>query len=156
MLERSLKAEQSKPRKSSKSLTYNLTKLWSALRSLPVRRKHFFWVGLIALIYFRPFILAIVILITFWVSLIAYLTLGHDRFFEIMSSTWMRFSNRFPHKAEKLRLRADRFAERFDRFLDYLPESWAEKLSLPDFSRRTAYDDQPDPFDRLAAEPKEA
>ena len=112
--------------------------------------------GLAAIVIWRPLLIPSLVLIFVLVTAIAYLTLGHDRFFEILSARWMRFAERRPAMAEGFRRRADGMALRWDAILDRLPEKWAGRLALPDFSDAGAdqmkLDDAPDPFDRLAAE----
>ena len=154
---RNVMAEQESPskRKASGGVT-RLKRIWTFLRNLPITRKRVFWAAVIVLVYFRPMLLPFIFIVLFWIFLIAYLTLGHDRFFEIIHKAWARFSKRFPKRAEALRAKADRFAELFDRALDYLPEAWADRLSLPDLSGKTAFDDQPDPFERLANDARKA
>jgi hypothetical protein len=52
-----------------------------------------------------------------------------------LARRWQRFAARRPAKAERLRKVADRLALAFDRVLDMLPGSWADRLALPDFSQ---------------------
>lgn len=126
------------------------------LRTYRPTRKHIVLAILAALVLYRPLLVPLIALLLIWVVLIAYLTLGPDRWGEILGGAWRRLHERRPELAERVRQRADRFAERFDRFLDLLPEAWAERLALPDFSPEPEDDDRPDPFDRLAAEAREA
>ncbi len=117
------------------------------------RGKHILWVALALVVFFRPWLIPGLLFVTLWIVLVAYLTMGHDRIFEVVSNGWDRFVHRHPKRAEKLRQRADRFALRFDALLDRLPNSWAEKLALPDLSHPGMRDEnpheRPDPFDRL-------
>ncbi|MFN3210814.1 MAG: hypothetical protein ACE369_17790 [Roseovarius sp.] len=120
-------------------------------------RKHIALAAVAALVLYRPLMVPLLALVAVWVVLIAYLTLGPDRWTEILVNAWLRLQARRPELAERVRLRADRFAEGFDRVLDRLPEAWAERLALPDFTAHTQMDeDAPDPFDRLAAEARRA
>ncbi|WP_371225955.1 hypothetical protein [Roseovarius sp. 2305UL8-3] len=117
------------------------------------RVKHILLAALALVMFFRPWLIPGLLFVAFWVVLVAYLTMGHDRMVEIISNGWDRFVKRYPKRAERLRQRADRFALKFDAMLDRLPDSWAEKLALPDLSQPSkpdeSLDERPDPFDRL-------
>lgn len=126
------------------------------LRSYRPTRKHITLAVLAGIMLYRPLLIPLVLLLVFWVVLIAYLSLGPDRWAEILSNGWLRLKARRPALAERLRLKADRAAEKWDKILDRLPEAWAERLALPDFSDQPDPEDRPDPFDRLAAEAREA
>ena len=101
----------------------------------------------------RPWLIPAILFVTFWVGLIAYLTLGHDRVVEMLTTAWDRFAARWPGRADALRHRADAFALKFDAFLEKLPKSWAKKLVLRDLSEPAdtgpSLDDLPDPFEKL-------
>ena len=126
------------------------------LRNYRPTKKHVAWAVVAGLVIYRPLMVPLVVLLLVWLVLIAYLTLGPDRWGEIIAGAWQRLHSRKPELAERVRQRADRFAERFDRVLDWLPDAWAERLALPDFSGADpSDDDRPDPFDRLAAEARQ-
>lgn len=130
----------------------------AAVRGYRPTRKHVLLAAFALLVLLRPVMVGLVVLILFWVVLIAYLTIGPDRWGEILAGVWMRLAEKRPEMAERVRQRADAFAIRFDRCLDWLPESWADRLALPDFSQLPVQgqeDDRPDPFDRLAAEARQ-
>ena len=115
--------------------------------------KHLLLAALALVVVFRPWLIPGVMFVAFWIVLIAYLTMGHDRFVEKLHTGWVRFDKRHPQKSARVRKTMDAFALRFDAFLDKLPESWAEKLALPDMSAPAdggrSLDEMPDPFDRL-------
>lgn len=116
-------------------------------------RKHLLIAGVVLVMLIRPWLIPGILFVTFWVVLIAWLTLGPDRIMEWMGNAWDRLSTRNPAMAERMRQRGDAFALRFDAMLDKLPDSWAEKLALPDMSRPIEADKdlsaEPDPFDKL-------
>lgn len=118
-------------------------------------RRQIILVALAACAIWRPMLLPVIFLGAATVLLIAYLTLGPDRFANLARKRWERFANRRPKRAARLRQRADRLALRWDQVLDHLPERWANRLALPDFANaveeQVNLDDAPDPFDRLAA-----
>ncbi|MGK7753983.1 MULTISPECIES: hypothetical protein [unclassified Roseovarius] len=127
------------------------------LRTYRPTKKHVAWAVVAALVLYRPLMVPLAALLLVWLVLIAYLSLGPDRWGEIIGGAWHRLHARNPELAERVRQRADRFAEKFDRLLDWLPASWAERLALPDFSGADDPDEnRPDPFDRLAAEARES
>lgn len=130
-----------------------LGRLKARLLAYRPKRTHVLWALVLLVAVWRPWLIPGALFVSFWVALIIYLTVGSDRFLEWMNSAWYRLVQANPERADKLRAWADAFALRFDAFLDRLPESWAEKLALPDFSERRAeqeaLNDRPDPFERL-------
>ena len=128
------------------------------VRSYRPKRSHILLAVLALIMYFRPFLIPVLILINLLVGLIIYLSLGPDRAHEHLAAAWGWLVRNRPKRAEKLRGMADRFALRFDAFLDRLPDRWAEKLALPDFSQsaqaQSKLEDRPDPFDRLQKTPE--
>ena len=116
-------------------------------------RKHILIAAFVLIMVMRPWLIPGLLFIAFWVGLIIWLTLGPDRVTEWAQSAWERLNRRKPELADRLRQRADAFALRFDALLDKLPDSWAEKLALPDMSNPVAngetLEERPDPFDRL-------
>lgn len=131
-------------------------RLPAVIRGLRPKRWHGV-VAVLALVMLAwPLLLPAVAFLSFWLGVIAYLTIGPDRCGEICAGLWARFEARAPKRAERLRRRADVFAERIDRVLDRLPEHWAERLALPDFSAPPPDTPvRPDPFDRLSAQARD-
>lgn len=116
-------------------------------------RKHILIGAFVIVMVMRPWLIPGLLFVTFWVGLIAWLTLGPDRIMEWIGNAWDKLSTRNPDLAERLRQRGDAFALRFDAMLDKLPDSWAEKLALPDMSRPIQAEkdlsNEPDPFEKL-------
>jgi hypothetical protein len=127
--------------------------LMERIKAYRPARKHIALVALAGVMIWRPWLIPGILFVSFWVGLIVFLTLGPDRAMEKFASFWNRLERRRPQTADRLRNGADRFALKFDALLDRLPDHWAEKLALPDLSRRTEadadLDDTTDPFDRL-------
>ncbi|UYV36397.1 hypothetical protein N4R57_15450 [Rhodobacteraceae bacterium D3-12] len=139
----------------------NLTLTQRALKAVrefrPTRKQIALFAFLVVMVW-RPWLIPAVVFVLFWVGLIAYLTVGPDRIAEISAARWDWFQQRYPDRAANLRGKVQRGADRVDGWLARLPESWTDGIYLPDFGRSAAeggtLDDQPDPFDRLAAEQK--
>jgi len=110
--------------------------------------------GFALLLIWKPGLVLAVIGVPVILAVIAYLTVGHERIAEISAVSWRKFQARRPKRAETLRAKADALALQWDMLLDHLPESWAERLALPDLSgsNGTTLQDAPDPFERLARE----
>lgn len=128
--------------------------LMAKVRGYRPTRKHVFFASIALIVFLRPWLIPAILFVTFWVVLIAYLTLGPDRVAELVSNGWQRLRARRPELAETIRQKADRMALRVDKLLDRLPTKWTENLYLPDFSQPVEKPDEfearPDPFDRLA------
>lgn len=127
-----------------------------AVKEFRPTRKQIALFTLLVVMVWRPWLIPGLVFVLFWVGLIAYLTLGPDRISEIAAARWEWFQRRHPERAEAMLGKVQRGADRVDGWLARLPESWTDGIYLPDFGRSAsesgALDDQPDPFDRLAAE----
>lgn len=147
------KAPKSRKSKSRGPAGFSVEHLKQRVLSYRPTRKHISLALLAFVVFMRPWLIPGLLFVAFWVALVAYLTLGHDRMAEILSSGWQKLATRKPETAKALRHRADMFALRFDALLSKLPDSWAEKLALPDLSQSSEDDEKldelPDPFDRL-------
>lgn len=95
-----------------------------------------FVVGL--LVVFWPALALALGLLACWLTLAAFLLLTSPRFAPVAQRLWRGYAKRRPEAAERLRRGADAAAVKYDAALDHLPESWAESLSLPDFSQPVA------------------
>ena len=126
-------------------------------RRLMPRRKHVWLLALALVMVWKPLLLPLIVLVTFWIGLICYLTLGHERSAAGAARIWSGYERRWPARAARARRRADGFALWWDRVLDRLPERWAARLAMPDLSGDAPGlpDDAPDPFERLAARNRE-
>ena len=109
-------------------------------------------IGLLAVVMFLfPLLIPTILLLTFWLVLISYLSLGPDRVAEVVQNKWLKLAHRRPDMAVQLRHNAEEAAIRIDRCLDRLPTNWRDKVNLPAFSDPLCkeVDDGVDPFDRL-------
>lgn len=134
-------------------LSRTLRAAFDAICGYRPSRKHLIVAAIIAVLYFRPWLIPITLFIVFLSVLIAYLTLGPDRVAELVVGAWQRLRLRRPELAETIRQRAEAAALRIDAALDRVPGSWTDGLHVPDFSEPDpAVANRPDPFDRLAKE----
>jgi hypothetical protein len=128
----------------------------AALRRL--RPRHVAVALLIVVMLWKPWLLPTLVFALFWICLIAWLTMGPDRASEVIAFIWERFARRFPDRAARWLKRIQAGADRIDGWLARLPERWTDGIYLPDLGRSQALEDgeevveQPDPFERLAAE----
>lgn len=133
-------------------------RMLKAVKDFRPTRKQIALFALLVVMVWRPWLIPGLVFVLFWVGLIAYLTIGPDRIAEICAARWDWFQQRHPERAATLQGKVQRGADRVDGWLARLPESWTDGIYLPDFGRSAAQggalDDQPDPFDRLAAEQK--
>jgi len=129
-------------------------RLWH--RTGEIQGRHLMWVaaGLVVLLW--PVTSLVTVFAVILSVVIAYVTLGPDRWMEILSDRYDQLRDTNPERADALRRAGDRFAERFDRVLDHLPASWADRLALPDMTAlERVQEERPDPFERLAREPRD-
>ncbi len=135
-------------------------RLSQAIREFRPTRKQIAFVVLVGIMLWRPWLIPGLLFVTFWVALIAYLSVGPDRVREIGQGRWEWFSARHPERAERVLTWAQRWADRMDGWLARLPERWTDGIYLPDLGRSQAdagpVEAQPDPFDRLVAQQQTA
>lgn len=105
----------------------------------------------LALMLGWPWFLPIMLGLICVTILITYLTLGHDRFFEICAAGFVRLKKFSPEFAETLRHRAEKLMMRLNRIVARLPERWTQGLYLPDFAPASDTHDKmrQDPFEKL-------
>ncbi|MEB8387327.1 hypothetical protein OO012_08815 [Rhodobacteraceae bacterium KMM 6894] len=117
-------------------------------------------VGLGAMVYTWPWVIALMLFLTLAAVLAGLAALGSERIGARMLRVFLWLDARNPARAERLRLRADGLAMRIDALLDRLPDRWTEGLYMPDLSRAALIPqelgDRPDPFDRIAAQARQA
>ena len=125
-------------------------RLQAIARRIRAKRHLVSWALVAAVFLWRPWLIPILLVVTFFTVLVAYFSLGPDRVAELVVNNWKRLRARRPELAETIRLRAGVMAGRIDAFLDRLPEKWTEGLHVPDFAPpENELDNLPDPFERL-------
>lgn len=128
------------------------------IRAYRPKRGHVVLAALALGLYLWPLLILGSLVLIILIGLIYYLSMGPDKIGEQMRGAWDWLQRNHPDRAERLRLRSDCFALKLDRILDRLPDHWADKLALPDFSQpseqKRNLDDLPDPFERLKRLPE--
>ncbi len=92
--------------------------------------------GLFALVVLlRPWLVLGLFVLSLLVLIGVILTVGYDGFWQgvMKASRW--YGKRRPHRAEALYAKLDRFAMRWDAFLDRFPEGTVDGLYLPDLEQ---------------------
>ncbi|MEL7258994.1 MAG: hypothetical protein AAFN80_14280 [Pseudomonadota bacterium] len=123
-------------------------KIWTHARK--IKAKHVFLTFAALIVILRPWLVLGVTVTLLMVFAITYLSLGHERFTEILLARWLRFKKRNPQKAEQYFTKATQLVEQYNAKVARLPKALAERLTLPDLAELEKEDDRPDPFDRLA------
>jgi hypothetical protein len=90
-------------------------------------------VGVLLLVYFRPWLVVSILLL--WVFLVAgiFLMLGYDGFWRRSMKAARWYAKRRPARAVELHRKLDAFAMKWDAVLDRFPEGTVDGLYLPDF-----------------------
>ncbi|MEQ8896061.1 MAG: hypothetical protein RID23_03140 [Roseovarius sp.] len=99
-----------------------------------LRARHVGIVALVLTAFFWPVYLGAAFLVFAWVAVLAIQALRYV----VTAGHWHRFARKRPASAERVRRVIDRAAVRLDTVLDYLPDSLAEGLALPDMSQPVA------------------
>lgn len=99
----------------------------------------------------KPWLIPAALAAAIFTTVVAYLTMGHDRSVELVLQWYAQLERHRPDLAEKLRLRAARWSRWAGGKLSNLPEKWVEGLYLPDFEEPDELPEkmQQDPFERL-------
>ena len=140
----------------------DIFKPWSKLLSMLQRkvsgftpkRKQAAFILFVAVMLWRPWLIPGIVLLSVWIGLIVYFTVGPERISELVISGWERFARRSPDRAERALGAIQRWADRLEGWLARLPETWTDGVYLPDLGRSHVEiaEDGPDPFDRLTHE----
>lgn len=142
-----------KPDRQARRQTRESATWLAALRAWRPEPRHILWGALAMVMLLYPLLLPALLFLILASALIVYLTLGPDRLGEILANLWERLARRAPALADRLRQRVHRVATKLDALRARLPDHWAERLALPDFSGTASavhgLDDKPDPFEKL-------
>ncbi|MAO27099.1 MAG: hypothetical protein CMN15_07900, partial [Roseovarius sp.] len=115
------------------------------------------YAGFALLVLVWPMFLVLWLALAVWGFVMFVAIVGKGSFHEAFGRLYRWLKARRPDRAELMRRRMDRLAERVDGWLDRLPSSWAERLALPDFSAAALDPDDvgdlPDPFEKLTRAP---
>ncbi len=120
-----------------------------------IKTKHVCLAVAALVIILRPWLVVGVLLTLLMVFAITYLSLGPERFGEIIKARWLLFKKRKPEKAEQYFKKATELTEQYNAKIAKLPEKFADALTLPDLAELEKEDDRPDPFERLAGQAEE-
>ena len=104
--------------------------------------KHAYWAVFALIVVFRPFWIAIPFIIAILALLVSFAIFGSDRTWVATIKAFQSFAARSPERAQRLAVRLDAFAMRWDGLLDRLPEGRVDALYLPDFQSLQVLDDQ--------------
>jgi len=128
----------------------------TAVMSYRPEPRHIALLLLAIIVLSMPWLIPVLLLLGLIILLISYLTLGHDRASELVSSWHGWLARRDPQGAETIRSRAERVSTRLSTWAQYLPDRWTSGLYLPDFSPPDETEEKlaDDPFNRLVADPQ--
>jgi hypothetical protein len=137
--------------------------LWRLLKPLYIKlkayrptSKHFGFAAFAAVIIMRPWLILLAVFILAMLAGITWLTLGPDRAGEIVQGAWLRLRAFKPQQADDIRHSYETGVKQVNQKLSRVQGRWLTPLDPQDFSDEQAnLDMRPDPFDRLAAEPRQ-
>ncbi|MBU2981825.1 hypothetical protein KO498_08355 [Lentibacter algarum] len=117
------------------------------------------FLAIAALIYFKPWLIALFAFMVLWLALIGFLLMGSTRVSDFADRVWAYYQKKRPAKAEALLQTCQRAADRLDGLLARLPERWTDGIYSPDLGRseRALEEGEPyvlkdDPFDKLRSQ----
>ena len=107
-------------------------KSWLASMPKPTR-KHLALAALAALVVFKPFWVLGFIGVSLLLLALAFAAIGGETIWRGVMLALHQLSDRDPERAINLRRRLDRFAVKWDAFLDRFPDGSVDGLYMPDF-----------------------
>jgi hypothetical protein len=119
----------------------SLTRAASRLRNFRPSMRHLAVVSVMLLIVVRPHWFVIGAVLGLAAVAGAFVVLGADRVWAVVLAGLDRIEATDPARATILRTRLDRFAYRWDGFLDLFPEGLVDGLYMPDFQGMGQADD---------------
>jgi len=100
--------------------------------------KHLTLAALGLLVFFRPWLVLGIFLLSLLVFIGVFLILGYDGFWQRGMAAARWFAERNPDRAAQMHARLDRFAMKWDAVLDKFPDGTVDGLYLPDFQEIAA------------------
>ena len=95
-------------------------------------RKSIFWTSLVLLVLLRPGLVFGWSLVAALSLLLFYLFMGPDRFWRWVIARFRRFARRRPEAARRLKCRAYVLARKWDSWLTWAPQGFADQFRSPD------------------------
>jgi hypothetical protein len=100
--------------------------------------KHVILMALGLLVFFRPWLVVGIVLLSLMIFTGVFLILGYDGFWKRGMAIARWYARRSPDRAAAMQVRLDRFAMQWDAVLDRFPEGTVDGLYLPDFQELEA------------------
>jgi len=104
------------------------------LRGYRPTRGHIALAAFVLLLLFRPWLVFGLTVLSIIILIGAFLSVGYDGFWQGVIKVTSWYAKRRPSRAAHLHARLDRFAMRWDAFLDRFPEGTVDGLYLPDLN----------------------
>lgn len=104
--------------------------------------KHMIFAALGLLVFFRPWLVVGIVLLSLMVFTGIFLILGYDGFWKRGMAIARWYAQRSPDRAAEMHGRLDRFAMKWDAVLDKFPDGTVDGLYLPDFQELAAAEDR--------------
>lgn len=95
--------------------------------------KHMIVAALLVLVFFRPWLVLGIVLLSLLVFIGVFLILGYDGFWQRGMAIARWYAQRNPDRAFEMHSRLDQFAMKWDAVLDKFPDGTVDGLYLPDF-----------------------
>lgn len=104
--------------------------------------KHMIIAALGLLVFFRPWLVLGIVLLSLLVFTGVFLILGYDGFWKRGMAIARWYAQRSPDRAAEMHGRLDRFAMKWDAVLDKFPDGTVDGLYLPDFQELAAAEER--------------
>ncbi len=104
--------------------------------------KHMIIAALALLVFFRPWLVVGIVLLSLLIFVGVFLILGYDGFWQRGMAVARWYAGRNPERAAEMHIRLDRFAMKWDAVLDRFPDGTVDGLYLPDFQEIAAAEER--------------
>jgi hypothetical protein len=105
------------------------------IKSYRPKKSHLALASLALIIFFRPWLVIGLALIAVFITFGVFLMVGYDGFWQGVIKAGRCYAKRRPSRAAAVHKKLDRFAVRWDAFLDRFPEGTVDGFYLPDFGQ---------------------
>lgn len=116
----------------------------SWLKSYRPKVAHVTIAALLVLVLFRPWLMVGLAVTALFLLIVSLLILGYDGFWKSVMSVSRWYASKRPSEAGEMHARLERFAAKWDAFLDNFPDGTVDGLYMPEFENFTHRDERHD------------
>lgn len=121
-----------------------LSRAIAKVRAFRPSRRQIIWSSIALVVLIWPALVVLALVLSIFTVIGVFLACGSDRVWSGAVRLLKWYMARAPERGASLAVRLDRFALRWDNFLDRFPDGWVDGLYLPDLQSLLEADDRHD------------